>query len=93
MTRLDRNLYEISHVHIFQLFRHFHDQKILQQTFGEWKEWWSASRGRKLSLRAASQDRFVKALPDPVLVQQQQQKLCKVLGELIPVSRVYQQYL
>ncbi|XP_068013302.1 protein SFI1 homolog [Melanerpes formicivorus] len=36
--------------------RCFYDQKILQKTFGEWKEWWTASRERKLSLRAASHD-------------------------------------
>ncbi|KFV63295.1 Protein SFI1, partial [Dryobates pubescens] len=36
--------------------RCFYDQKILQKTFGEWKEWWTASRERKLSLRTASHD-------------------------------------
>ncbi|XP_032857375.2 protein SFI1 homolog isoform X2 [Tyto alba] len=34
--------------------RCFYDQKILQKTFGEWKEWWTVCRERKLSLRAAS---------------------------------------
>ncbi|NXG72733.1 SFI1 protein, partial [Baryphthengus martii] len=32
----------------------FYDQKILQKSFGEWKEWWTVCRERKLSLRAAS---------------------------------------
>ncbi|XP_061866337.1 protein SFI1 homolog isoform X2 [Colius striatus] len=32
--------------------RCFYDQKILQKTFGEWKEWWTICRERKLSLRA-----------------------------------------
>ncbi|NXN19327.1 SFI1 protein, partial [Indicator maculatus] len=36
--------------------RCFHDQKILQNTFGEQNEWWTASRERKLSLRAATHD-------------------------------------
>ncbi|NXN34383.1 SFI1 protein, partial [Nycticryphes semicollaris] len=34
--------------------RCFYDQKILQKTFGEWKERWTVCRERKLSLRAAS---------------------------------------
>ncbi|XP_068065124.1 protein SFI1 homolog isoform X4 [Anomalospiza imberbis] len=32
--------------------RCFHDQKILQKTFGEWKEQWTLCREKKLSLRA-----------------------------------------
>ncbi|XP_030903743.2 protein SFI1 homolog isoform X2 [Melopsittacus undulatus] len=32
--------------------RCFYDQKILQKTFGEWKEWWTVCREGKLSLRA-----------------------------------------
>ncbi|KAM9281581.1 protein SFI1 homolog isoform 2-T2 [Morus bassanus] len=34
--------------------RCFYDQKILQKTFGEWTEWWTVCRERKLSLRADS---------------------------------------
>ncbi|KFV19713.1 Protein SFI1, partial [Tauraco erythrolophus] len=34
--------------------RYFYDQKILEKTFGEWKEWWTVGRERKLSLRADS---------------------------------------
>ncbi|XP_075574799.1 protein SFI1 homolog [Pelecanus crispus] len=37
--------------------RCFYDQKILQKTFGEWKEWWAVCRERKLSLRADSHNR------------------------------------
>ncbi|KAM9527054.1 protein SFI1 homolog isoform 2-T4 [Guaruba guarouba] len=32
--------------------RCFYDQKVLQKTFGEWKEWWTVCREGKLSLRA-----------------------------------------
>ncbi|KAM4649001.1 protein SFI1 homolog isoform 3-T5 [Amazona ochrocephala] len=32
--------------------RCFYDQKLLQKTFGEWKEWWTVCREGKLSLRA-----------------------------------------
>ncbi|XP_065549011.1 protein SFI1 homolog isoform X5 [Lathamus discolor] len=32
--------------------RCFYDQKILQKTFGEWKEWWTVCREEKLNLRA-----------------------------------------
>ncbi|XP_030357620.1 protein SFI1 homolog isoform X4 [Strigops habroptila] len=32
--------------------RCFYDQKILQRTFGEWKEWWTVCREGKLSLGA-----------------------------------------
>ncbi|XP_014818370.1 PREDICTED: protein SFI1 homolog [Calidris pugnax] len=39
--------------------RCFYDQKILQKTFGEWKEWWTAGRARKLRLRAASHYRLL----------------------------------
>ncbi|NXS54578.1 SFI1 protein, partial [Brachypteracias leptosomus] len=39
--------------------RYFYDQKILQKTFGEWKEWWTVVRERKLSLRAASHYRHL----------------------------------
>ncbi|XP_068268446.1 protein SFI1 homolog isoform X2 [Nyctibius grandis] len=39
--------------------RCFYDQKILQKTFGEWKEWWTVCRERKLSLRAASHYRHL----------------------------------
>ncbi|XP_074700216.1 protein SFI1 homolog isoform X4 [Strix aluco] len=34
--------------------RCFYDQKILQKTFGEWKEWWTVCRERELSLGADS---------------------------------------
>ncbi|XP_059683689.1 LOW QUALITY PROTEIN: protein SFI1 homolog [Gavia stellata] len=34
--------------------RCFCDQKILQKSFGVWKEWWTVCRERKLSLRADS---------------------------------------
>lgn len=64
------NLFEVSHVQIFQLFRCFHDQKILQKTFGEWKEWWTVCRERKLSLRADSHYRFVKWLAIFVCIEQ-----------------------
>ncbi|XP_069727520.1 protein SFI1 homolog isoform X2 [Phaenicophaeus curvirostris] len=33
--------------------RCFYDKKILQNTFGKWKDWWTVHRERKLSLRAA----------------------------------------
>ncbi|XP_075291209.1 protein SFI1 homolog isoform X2 [Opisthocomus hoazin] len=39
--------------------RCFYDHKILQKTFGEWKEWWTACRERKLGLRADSHYRHV----------------------------------
>ncbi|KFZ59709.1 Protein SFI1, partial [Antrostomus carolinensis] len=39
--------------------RCFYDQKILQKTFGEWKEWWTVCRERKLSLRADSHYRHL----------------------------------
>ncbi|KGL96182.1 Protein SFI1, partial [Charadrius vociferus] len=39
--------------------RCFYDQKILQKTFGESKEWWTVCRERKLSLRAASHYRHL----------------------------------
>ncbi|KAM6377613.1 protein SFI1 homolog isoform 2-T2 [Pluvialis apricaria] len=39
--------------------RCFYDQKILRKTFGEWKEWWTVCRERKLSLRAASHYRHL----------------------------------
>ncbi|KFO85109.1 Protein SFI1, partial [Buceros rhinoceros silvestris] len=39
--------------------RCFYDQKILQKTFGEWKERWTVGRERKLSLRAASHYRHL----------------------------------
>ncbi|OPJ74774.1 SFI1-like protein isoform D [Patagioenas fasciata monilis] len=39
--------------------RCFYDQKIIQKTFGEWKEWWSVCRERKLTLRAASHHRLL----------------------------------
>ncbi|XP_010282996.1 PREDICTED: protein SFI1 homolog [Phaethon lepturus] len=39
--------------------RCFYDQKILQITFGEWKEWWTVCRERKLSLRADSHYRHL----------------------------------
>ncbi|XP_050174087.1 protein SFI1 homolog isoform X3 [Myiozetetes cayanensis] len=32
--------------------RSFYEQKILQKTFGRWKEWWTVCRERQLSLRA-----------------------------------------
>ncbi|KAM8993403.1 protein SFI1 homolog isoform 3-T5 [Ara ararauna] len=32
--------------------RCFYNQKVLQKTFGEWKEWWTVCREGKLSLRA-----------------------------------------
>ncbi|XP_027552614.1 protein SFI1 homolog isoform X2 [Neopelma chrysocephalum] len=32
--------------------RSFYEQKIVQKTFGQWKEWWTVCRERKLSLRA-----------------------------------------
>ncbi|KFP98014.1 Protein SFI1, partial [Haliaeetus albicilla] len=39
--------------------RCFYDQKILQKTFGEWKEWWTVCGERKLSLRAGSHYRHL----------------------------------
>ncbi|KAM6193627.1 protein SFI1 homolog isoform 2-T4 [Sarcoramphus papa] len=39
--------------------RCFYDQKILQKTFGEWKEWWTVCRERKLSFRADSHYRHL----------------------------------
>ncbi|KAM6052387.1 protein SFI1 homolog isoform 2-T4 [Chlamydotis macqueenii] len=39
--------------------RCFYDQKILQKTFGDWKEWWTVCRERKLGLRAASHYRHL----------------------------------
>ncbi|XP_010084272.1 PREDICTED: protein SFI1 homolog [Pterocles gutturalis] len=39
--------------------RCFCDQKVLQKTFQEWKEWWTVCRERKLSLRAASHYRHL----------------------------------
>uniref|UniRef100_A0A8C5X6V6 SFI1 centrin binding protein n=1 Tax=Malurus cyaneus samueli TaxID=2593467 RepID=A0A8C5X6V6_9PASS len=39
--------------------RCFYDQKILQKTFGEWKEQWTVCRERKLSLRADNHYRFL----------------------------------
>ncbi|NXU29258.1 SFI1 protein, partial [Thalassarche chlororhynchos] len=39
--------------------RCFYDQKILQKTLGEWKEWWTVCRERKLSLRADSHYRHL----------------------------------
>ncbi|XP_065502322.1 protein SFI1 homolog isoform X3 [Caloenas nicobarica] len=39
--------------------RCFYDQKIIQKTFEEWKEWWSVCRERKLTLRAASHHRHL----------------------------------
>ncbi|KAM6403774.1 protein SFI1 homolog [Rhynochetos jubatus] len=39
--------------------RCFYDQKILQKTFGEWKEWGTLCRERKLSLRADSHYRHL----------------------------------
>ncbi|XP_055561163.1 protein SFI1 homolog isoform X1 [Falco cherrug] len=39
--------------------RCLYDQKILQKTFGEWKEWWTVCRERKLSLRADSHYRHL----------------------------------
>ncbi|XP_064322426.1 protein SFI1 homolog isoform X2 [Phalacrocorax carbo] len=39
--------------------RCFYDQKILQKTFVEWKEWWTVCRERKLSLRADSHYRHL----------------------------------
>ncbi|NXS08705.1 SFI1 protein, partial [Neodrepanis coruscans] len=39
--------------------RCFHDQKILQKTFGQWREWWTVGREGKLSLRAESHSRHL----------------------------------
>ncbi|NXT77199.1 SFI1 protein, partial [Zapornia atra] len=39
--------------------RCFYEQKILQKTFGEWKEWWISCRERQLSLRADSHYRHL----------------------------------
>ncbi|XP_054699715.1 protein SFI1 homolog isoform X1 [Grus americana] len=39
--------------------RCFYEHKILQKTFGEWKEWWTVCRERKLSLRADSHYRHL----------------------------------
>ncbi|NWU61791.1 SFI1 protein, partial [Pterocles burchelli] len=39
--------------------RCFYDQKILQKSFQEWKEWWTVCRERKLSLRTASHYRHL----------------------------------
>ncbi|NXW61298.1 SFI1 protein, partial [Eurystomus gularis] len=39
--------------------RYFYDQKILLKTFGEWKEWWTVCRERKLSVRADSHYRHL----------------------------------
>ncbi|KAM6247293.1 LOW QUALITY PROTEIN: protein SFI1 homolog [Porphyrio hochstetteri] len=39
--------------------RCFYEQKILQKTFGAWKEWWISCRERQLSLRADSHYRHL----------------------------------
>ncbi|XP_075023468.1 protein SFI1 homolog isoform X2 [Calonectris borealis] len=39
--------------------RYFYDQKILQKTFGQWREWWTVCTERKLSLRADSHYRHL----------------------------------
>ncbi|NXL43700.1 SFI1 protein, partial [Podilymbus podiceps] len=58
--------------------RCFYVQKILQKTFGEWKEWWTVCRERKLSLRA---DRHYRHLLHNLVFQAWRTYVCQQQGK------------
>ncbi|KAK2522983.1 Sfi1 [Columba guinea] len=61
--------------------RCFYDQKTIQKTFGEWKEWWSVCRERKLTLRAASHHSFVKCLLHSLIFEAWRAYVCQQQGK------------